>query len=52
MERFMKYLTILKTALVLFKHTFQHLSKEDVKYGDIINVDLTWTIKRIPNEKT
>lgn len=48
----MKYLTIIKTALILFKHTFQHLSKQDVKFGDIIKVDINWTISRKNNDKT
>lgn len=48
----MKYITILKTAYILFKHTFEHLSTQDVKFGDKINVDISWTISRNKNEKT
>lgn len=48
----MKYLIILKTALKLFFHCLDHLSKENIKKNDIIQVDISWTIKRIKNEET
>lgn len=48
----MKYITILKMALTLFKHTIKHLSTQDIKYGDEIYVDINWTIQRKENEKT
>ena len=49
----MKYLTILKTAYVMFKHTIQHLLTQDINYGDVVHADISWTISRKNNnEKT
>lgn len=48
----MKYITILNTAIILFKHTIKHLLTQDIKYGDIVHVDINWTISRKNNDKT
>lgn len=47
----MKYITILNTAAILFKHAIKHLLTQDIKYGDIVHVDISWTISRKPNEQ-